>query len=163
MQCGKTSRNMYQELCFCCRQQECTKSCCGIYAGFSDKLNSVDGRSFTDIILTDDDAQSLLNSEYRDLVYLGDDGLYRIATAEDGVCCAYRLGRCLINDLKPTICKCFPLYLDIFIGLCSQKECIAVDAQYKLLNFRNELEPLLNMCEFWITYYRKQIEDQMNK
>lgn len=154
---------MYQKLCFCCHQQECTESCCGAYNGFSDKLNSVDGRSFTDIILTGDDARSLLNSEYRSLVYQGDDKLYRIATAEDGVCCAYQSGRCLINDLKPTICKCFPLYLDIFIGLCSQKDCIAVDTQYTLHNFRNEIEPLLNMCEFWITYYRKQIEDQANK
>ncbi len=145
--------------CFSCYQQECNSSCCGAFTGFSDRLNSVDGRKFSDIILTDKDAKAILSSKYRELVYKGQDGLYRLKTAEDGACSAYIQGKCSINDLKPTICKCFPLYLDVFIGLCSQKDCIAADSRFDFQNYRNEIEPLLDMYEFWTKYYRTRMEE----
>ena len=149
---------MQQESCFNCLRHECKTSCCGAFNGFSDKLNSIDNRSFTDIILTYDDAKALLNSEYKDLVYHDDDNLYKIKTAEDGTCSAFKDGKCIINEIKPTICKCYPLYLDICIGLCSQKDCAAVHPQYTLNSYKNEIKPFLKMCEFWIQYYTDRPE-----
>ena len=145
-----TQRNM-----FSCSKQSCIVSCCGEFLGFSDRLNSVDGRVFSEIILTDEDAKNILCSEFKNLVYCGTDGLFRIATTENGCCGAFQSGRCTINDLKPTICRCFPLYLDLFIGLCSQKECQAVATEYTLASYKNELPYFLKMCEFWLEYYKK--------
>ena len=140
---------------FCCQQDLCPDSCCGAYSGFSDKLNSVDGREFKDIVHTDEDALILQNSAFSHLIYQGQDGLYRILTDTDGYCAAYKSGKCLINDFKPTICKCFPLYLDMFVGICSHKDCPAANADYTLFDYENEVQSLIKMCEFWISHYRK--------
>ena len=153
-------RHLEQEQKFSCLQQNCREGCCGAYNGFSKSLTSVDKRDFKDILLTDRDAISLLNSKYREYVYQGSDGLYRILTAEDGCCKAYHNGKCLIEEVKPTICKCYPLYFDIFVGICSQLSCPAVDSCSDLWYYEDELLPLLNMCEFWITYYKKRIEQK---
>lgn len=148
---------MKQESCFSCQQQDCPDSCCGVFEGFSDRLISVEGRDFSEIILTDDDVSALLNSEYKELLFQGSDGLFRIATAEDGTCLALRSGKCIINQFKPTICKCFPLYLDLFIGLCANRECRATGEHSSLQFYKNELPHFLQMCEFWINYYKKLV------
>ncbi len=63
-----------------------------------------------------------------------------------------------MNDFKPTICKCFPLYLDAFIGLCAFKDCPSVKKDYTVENYSNELQYLLDMYEFWVSYYRNLID-----
>ena len=140
---------------FSCQQDRCIDSCCGAYSGFYDKLISIDGRDFKDIVLTDEDVMAILNSEYFHLIYQGQDGLYRLLTDTDGYCAAYKSGRCLINDFKPTICKCFPLYLDMFVGICSHKNCPAAKADYTLFDYESEVQSLIKMSEFWISHYRK--------
>ena len=144
---------------FCCQGEQCSKSCCGAFSGFSDKLISVEGRFFKDIVLTPQDVNRLKESIYKDYIFTGADGIKRIKTNEQGVCNAYQSGKCLINGFKPTICRCFPLYLDAFIGLCAFKECPSVEEIYTVENYINEIEYLLDMYEFWILYYRKIVEE----
>lgn len=143
---------------FKCRGENCLDSCCGIFEGFSDKLLSVETRSFTEIILTKKDVEKICGSEFEKNVYIGKDGLYRIRTSEQGVCSAYEAGKCIMNDFKPTICKCFPLYLDAFVGLCALKECPAVDETYTIESYSNEIESLVDLYEFWISYYKELID-----
>lgn len=139
---------------FSCHGKKCLESCCGAFSGFSDKLTSIDEKSFQDIILTHNDAIKINESGYANYIFIGDDGLWRIKTDMYGVCSAFDSGKCLINDFKPTICKCFPLYLDAFVGLCYFKECPATEGVQTLKNFVNEIYPLLDMYEFWISYYK---------
>lgn len=147
---GKTS--------FCCQGEQCLKSCCGAFSGFSDRLFSVEGRKFKDIILTPQDVDRLHESIYKKYVFIDEDGIKKIRTDEQGVCSAYQSGKCLINDFKPTICRCFPLYLDAFIGLCAFKDCPSAEESYTVENYAGELEYLLDMYEFWIAYYRDLID-----
>ena len=142
---------------FCCMLANCPEGCCGAYSGFSKYLSSVDKREFKEIVLTDRDASLLKNSKYSEYVYQGSDGLFRIYTSEDGCCKAYRNGKCSIEELKPTICKCYPLYLDIFVGICSILSCPAVDSNFSLSQYEDELIPFLDMCEFWVNHYKRII------
>lgn len=142
---------------FCCQGEHCSESCCGEFNGFSDQLISIEGRDFKDIILTSDDIIKLKKSAYKNYIFVDQDGLGRIKTNDQGVCSALKDGKCQINDLKPTICRCFPLYLDAFVGLCSLKRCPAAEKTLRFENYINEIEPLLDMYEFWISYYRKLI------
>lgn len=150
---------MKREMSFRCQGELCSESCCGAFSGFSDRLFSVEGREFKDIILTPQDANRLDENIYKKYVFIGKDGIKRIKTDEQGVCSAYQSGRCLMNDFKPTICRCFPLYLDAFIGLCVFKDCPSVEADYTVKNYVNELEYLINMYEFWVSYYRNIVEE----
>lgn len=143
---------------FFCQGELCSQSCCGIFSGFSDRLVSVEGRAFKDIVLTQKDASRLNKSIYRKYIFTNKDGIKMIQTNERGVCSAYQSGKCLINNFKPTICRCFPLYLDAFIGLCAFKDCPSVEETYTVENYANEIEYLLDMYEFWISHYRKIIE-----
>lgn len=148
---------------FQCQEEQCSKSCCGAFSGFSDRLLSVERRAFEDIVLTSKDINRLERSVYKKYIFTGKDGIKRIKTNEKGVCSAYRAGKCIINDFKPTICRCFPLYLDAFIGLCAFKDCPSVEETYTVENYANEIEYLLNMYEFWISYYRKLINEYKKK
>lgn len=142
---------------FKCRSEKCLDSCCGVFEGFSDKLLSVDARSFTDIILTQQDVEKICGSDFEKYVFIGKDGIYRIRTSEQGICSAYKSGKCVMNDLKPTICRCFPLYLDAFVGLCVLKECPAVETSYTIKSYSNEIDNLIDLYEFWISYYKELI------
>lgn len=147
---------------FECVGDKCTRSCCGEFDGISPLLRSLEGRRFSDIILTPQDASRLLASEYSQLIYRDEDGLYKIKTDSDGTCSAFRDYKCVINDIKPTVCKGYPLYLDMFIGPCVLKDCFAVKPEDDYGTYLNELEPMLDMYEFWIKYLREKI-DRMKK
>ncbi len=149
---------MKEKMLFCCQGEQCSESCCGAFSGFSDRLFSVEGREFKDIILTPQDFNRLHESIYNKYIFIDKDGIKKIITDEQGVCSAYQSGKCLMNDFKPTICKCFPLYLDAFIGLCAFKDCPSVKKDYTVENYSNELQYLLDMYEFWVSYYRNLID-----
>ena len=53
---------------FQCKGDLCENSCCGAYSGFSDKLLSVDGRLFKDIILTAKDFERLDKPDRKSVV-----------------------------------------------------------------------------------------------
>ncbi len=149
---------MDEEMPFCCQGEYCSESCCGAFSGFSDRLVSVEGRDFKDIILTPQDVNRLSGSIYEKYIITGADGIKRIRTDEKGVCVVYQSGKCLINDFKPTICRCFPLYLDAFVGLCAFKDCPSVEIAYTVKNYAKEIEYLLDMYEFWISHYKKLLK-----
>jgi len=122
----------------------------------------VEGRKFQDIVLTPQDVSNMDKKIINKYVFTGQDNIKRIRTDEKGLCSAYKLGRCVINDFKPTICRCFPLYLDAFVGLCAFKNCSSVKKSYTIEDYLDELEHLLNMYEFWISYYRCFIDKNKN-
>lgn len=142
---------------FTCAGDKCTHSCCGEFDGISPLLRSLEGRRFSDIVLTPQDASRLLASEYSQLVYCDEDGLYKIKTDADGACSAFQDHKCVINDIKPTVCKAYPLYLDMFIGLCVLNDCIAVKYDDNYKTYLNELGPMLDMYDFWIKHLREKI------
>lgn len=144
---------------FYCNKQNCKKSCCGAFDGVSDRIAPIDNRSFKEIVLTLYDLEKIIASEFVDYIYIAKDGLGRVKTKTDGSCLAYESGQCLINDVKPTICRSFPLYLDIFVGLCTVKDCTAVKDEHNIKSYQNEIKYFLEMCEFWMSYYRKELED----
>ena len=139
---------------FQCQQTLCANSCCGAYNGFSDRLFSVDGRKFKDIVLTPEDTQRLLSTCYCQYVFVAEDGLGRMKTDDAGVCSAWKNGKCLVHDFKPTVCRCYPLCLDVLIGLCAYNDCPSAKKEYNIINYSNQIESLVKMYEFWISYYK---------
>jgi len=110
---------------FSCLVDDCPNSCCGPFAGFNNELESVDKRPFSEIILTDDDVDILFDQGYADLIEenIGANGkhYYRMKLLPDGTCTALKNGRCSIHKINPTLCRAFPFYIDMFVGLCAIK------------------------------------------
>lgn len=145
---------------FRCKKELCKTECCGAYTGASNTLYPLSRRTFQDIILTNEDLKVISESKFREYSYVDEEGIGHIYTDTDGRCKAFGDGKCLINEVKPTICKAYPLYLDMFIGLCVAKECPAVSAEQGIENYKNEIVSFLKMCEFWMNYYRDMLSEE---
>jgi hypothetical protein len=141
---------------FCCLRDKCQTSCCGAFNGVSERISSVEDRKHTDIILTPSDMNRIIDSKYKDLIIVGEDGLGRVRTTDNGRCLAYDNGICKLNEVKPTICCCYPLYLDMFSGVCTINDCPSVRPEYDCRSYIRELSYLIEMYEFWIDYYKKK-------
>ena len=144
---------------FDCLGKDCPNHCCGAYGAISDKLQSMSGVKFSEIILTDSDVQKIQNAGLERYILCGKDGLYRIKTHEDGACYALEDGKCAVYSVRPSICIAYPLYLDMFVGLCYLNECPAFSESISVSDTHDALLNLLDIYQYWIDYYRKQLEE----
>ena len=144
---------------FSCRMEHCQHCCCKTFEGLTDKISSIDKRPFDEIILTEEDRMRIYESGYPELI---DEAVspitgrvyYRMNLHPDGTCKAYRNGRCNINSFKPTLCKAFPFYFDMFTGLCGiMCEGFTEDCKTDLRDCKESFEAARKMYEYWIDFY----------
>lgn len=136
---------------FVCLQQECPESCCGPFGGVQRGIESIEGRSFSEIILTSDDSKQLLASGESHLMEMPEEGRYRMKLLEDGTCTALKDGKCSIHHIKPTVCRAFPFYVDMFVGLCAVTTCPGFGPDStKIEDLADEIEASRSMYQFWL-------------
>ncbi len=155
---------------FQCKGGECRHSCCGPFSGVSRKLRSVDGRPFEEIVLTEEDCRALTEQGRADLIeegYAASVGKpYRkMALEPSGACKAWVDGRCSVYDSRPTLCRAFPFYFDLFSGLCiircegcSSDRRVTADAVLSegdtpLTPYRDSIDSAKRMYEYWLRFY----------
>jgi len=144
---------------FCCKMNYCKNSCCGSFTGFSDKLGNLDHRPFEEIVLTEEDYERIYRNGYSDLVERSySEGMkkkyHKMVLNEDGSCKAFIEGQCSINSFKPSLCKAFPFYFDMFSGLCAIR-CEGFSDRYwtNFNEYKDSLAAARKMYEFWIEFY----------
>jgi Fe-S-cluster containining protein len=136
---------------FACLREDCPSSCCGPFGGVHSGIDSVEGRPFSEIVLTPDDANRINSEGYSHLIELTDSGHYRMRLLEDGTCAAFKDGRCSIHKIKPTLCRAFPFYVDMFVGLCAVTECPGFGSGWtKTENLKEEINAAKRMYSFWL-------------
>lgn len=136
---------------FACLQADCPKSCCGPFGGVQRGIVSIDGRAFSEIVLTQSDADSLLNAGFAHLLEYLEPGKYRMRTLGDGTCCALKDGLCTVNENKPTVCRAFPFYVDMFVGLCAITECPGFGVGWtRVSDLRPEVSAARSMYSYWL-------------
>ena len=150
---------------FSCRMHLCQSSCCGPFAGITSNLTSIDERPFEEIVLTDEDYNKIYSSGHAELIeeavseHMGKK-YYKMALEKDGTCKALCNGLCTINDIKPTLCKAFPFYFDMFSGLCAiDCEGFSDDYWTEIENCQYALDAAKKMYEFWLKFYTKAESD----
>lgn len=139
---------------FNCKGKNCENHCCGAFDGISKKLNPLGG-DFTKIILLPGEAEKIKNAGRNDLIEIMSNGMGVMKTDENGLCHGLVDGRCEIYEHRPAICKAFPLYLDMFAGICYVNECGAFRGDIPKEDYRDALDNLLDIYQFWIDYYKK--------
>ena len=144
---------------FCCRQSECVHSCCGPFAGITSELSSLEHRPFDEIVLTKKDYEALYSAGYAHLIEQKHSKemqkpYYTMALEADGTCKAFANGCCSIYSLRPTLCRAFPFYIDMFSGLCAI-HCEGFSDEYwsDLSNYTPHFEAAKDMYRFWIDFY----------
>ena len=139
---------------FKCLGADCPNHCCGAYSGGAQALHPLGNIGFSEIILLPEDVKRLKSAGYEHLIRTGADGIFTIQTAQDGTCAALEEGRCKIYDARPAICRAYPLYLDMFVGVCVLKECKAVSNDLCIDDYNEALSNLLDIYQYWIDIYK---------
>ena len=153
------------KLNFICLGDKCPNNCCGPFGGVQRGIDSIDGKKFSEIILTPEDSKRLLESGCSNLIELTSNGGYRMRTEKDGTCVALKDGLCTIHHLKPTLCRAFPFYIDMFVGLCGITDCPGFGEGWTDLNsLDGEIKAAGEMYKFWVDSIQiKNQKDSSNK
>jgi len=162
---------------FTCIGSECPTPCCGPFHGtralapvmsHSD-LGPVFGGDadvdpervsiFAQIRLTSNDVERMQAAGHDHLmVRRGDTAApdYYMRLQADGSCSALAGdGLCSIHPHRPTICRAFPFYIDLFAGLSMVESCPGVGAgEQPIENLKTEVDAAVEMYEFWIKELR---------
>lgn len=106
------------------------------------------------IPLIEDDYNRIVNAGFEKFTECTKGGEYLLRTELDGTCKALCKGKCLIYDVRPAQCKGFPLYLDMFSGLCILTDCEGVSYnENSTKDWKKEIKSVLAMYKYWIKYY----------
>ena len=144
---------------FRCRMEKCRNCCCGPFDGIGGRISNVEGRPFSEIALTGEDLTALISNGRGDLVEehrseLTGKTYYTMKTDDDGRCLAHVDGLCSVNGFKPTLCKAFPFYFDMFSGLCTIRcEGFSDDESVDLEDCRKSIGAAKKMYEYWMEFY----------
>ena len=135
---------------FACLREQCPNSCCGPFGGVQRGISSIEGRAFSEIVLTPQNYTDLAGAGYLHFAEKVE-GRYRMRLLEDGTCSALRNGSCSIHRVKPTICRAFPFYVDMFVGLCGVTTCPGFGAGFTPLeNLKSDFESAKKIYEYWL-------------
>lgn len=160
---------------FRCLAEECPNSCCGPFAGVQqlmaalrksdvgvargenddDFLDNEAQTIFTLIRLSEADVKRLLSNGLGDMIVrrgTRDEPLYFLRLKKDGSCKALGdNGRCTIYGARPTVCRAFPFYIDMFGGLSTIASCPGVGAgRSKLKDHEEEIAAVRELYELWL-------------
>ncbi len=145
---------------FICLGGNCPNHCCKDYEGFADKLIPLNGITFSEIILTDEDVERLKAINREDLIIQNSHGICKIRTHEGGICYALMNGKCEVYDARPSICRAYPFYLDFFAGLCALRECPAFSSDITPeTDMKNAVMSLIDVYQYWINLWKKRLSE----
>lgn len=140
---------------YACLKKECTRSCCGPFGGVMDGIEPIEDKEFCEIALTKEDSERILSAGFSYLVELAPNGHYRMVLHGDGSCTAFQDGLCSIHEIKPRICRAYPFYVDMFVGLCATTSCPGFDAGWTPLEeLSSEIQAALEIYEYWLDQIR---------
>jgi Fe-S-cluster containining protein len=158
---------------FTCLGSDCPNTCCGPFHGTralqpilspSDlgpvlggdaDVNAEQVSIFAQIRLTDEDVKRIQSAGLDDLIVRRgspEDPHYYMKLKPDGSCAALaKDGLCSIHGQRPTICRAFPFYIDMFAGLAMISSCPGVDAgEQPVEALQTEIGAAIDIYGFWI-------------
>ena len=164
---------------FTCLGTKCQSNCCGPFHGTRAVLSvlsiqdlgqtvgehdlvSEDVSIFAQIRLTPEDVDRLRSAGLDHLmVYRGSVGQmdYYLRLRTDGSCAALKVdGSCSIHPHRPTICRAFPFYFDLFAGLCMVEACPGTNSEPVPIAERSEeIESAIKMYQHWLKEVGKSL------
>lgn len=172
-----------RELPYVCLGSSCPNCCCGPFHGTGalvattrpqdlgrplepDEADEAASISiFAQIRLLPVDVQRLQFAGLDDMIVRRgsiEEPRYHLRLKPDGTCAALASGGlCSIHHARPTLCRAFPFYVDLFAGLSMVRSCPGVGAgKTKIKDLTTEIESAVTLYRFWLDEIeRRPIED----
>jgi len=163
-----------RKLPFVCLGSECPNTCCGPFHGTralhaaltpedlgaalgetSEVLQSDKASIFAQIRLTPSDVERLQSAGLDHLIVRRgsvDAPNYYLRLKPDGTCAALSpTNLCSIHPHRPTLCRAFPFYIDLFAGLTMVSSCPGVGAgEQTVAELREEITAAAVMYRYWL-------------
>jgi Fe-S-cluster containining protein len=160
---------------FACLGTKCPNNCCGPFNGLDSLQATLTSSDLGIPLLGEEDAKlntsvsifAQIRLTAEDVRRLQDEGLdyvilrrgspnnpaYFLRLAPDGSCVALNSDRmCTIHHGRPTICRAFPFYIDLFAGLSLIKACPGVNGgESAVVHLEEEILAAAKMYQFWIS------------
>jgi len=158
---------------FVCLANRCPRSCCGPFEGLSalqpalalfdlglplegteESSKRKDISLFAQIRLTTKDVKRLQDGGADHLIIRRGKPWtphYYLRLKPDGACAAFASDKtCSIHSIRPTICRAFPFYIDMFAGLSLIKACSGINAgETAVSELEEEICASVEMAQFW--------------
>lgn len=139
-----------KNICFQCLGEACPSNCCGAFNGVSNKLKSMHGINPSKIILLPRDIELLKEISREDLI-ISKDNFNFLQTYKDGRCHALAKGKCSIYQQRPSICRAYPFYFDMFMGLCVDTNCPGIREIHGDCTVEDEYyNYLVSVYQYWM-------------
>lgn len=173
----------HQKLPFVCLGSACPNTCCGpfhgtralqaalthgdlgaILRGVNDPPETgQSGSIFALIRLTDKDVKRLQDAGLDHVIIRRgsiEQPSYYLRLQPDGTCAALTSDKlCSIHPHRPTVCRAFPFYFDLFAGLSMVSSCPGVNAgESTVKELETEINAALEMYQFWLAEIRAAME-----
>jgi Fe-S-cluster containining protein len=172
---------------FVCLGSGCPNTCCGPFHGTRALAALISAHELGDVILgpcdpREEDAAEeisvfaqirLMDRDIMRLQGAGLDGLivrrglsakptYYLRLRSDGTCAALSGDRmCTIYVARPTLCRAFPFYFDLFAGLSMVESCPGVGAgESTIMEVRESIRAAVEMYESWLAYVRSAMDEK---
>lgn len=142
-----------------CKGLECKNNCCLAFDGISERISPFSPSvKFSDIILSSDDYNLIVQNGYSDYLEINANGLMKLRTSSNGACSAFVNGKCGIYSCRPMVCRAYPFYIDMFAGLCTINDCCAAPDDYSISKYAEEIRSVISVYRAWIEYYESVLQ-----
>ncbi|RME93049.1 MAG: YkgJ family cysteine cluster protein [Candidatus Hydrogenedentota bacterium] len=143
-----------------CLKDKCEKNCCGAEFEMrqtSNRLCSVFKLHHNQVPLLPNEKELIAEKYGSHYIRQDIDGGFYINLSEDGKCPFLTdKGLCKIQEIKPTLCRAYPFYIDIFSGLNVDADCPGFGKGFTDRETVNKmLEALIEVYELQIKKVRK--------
>jgi hypothetical protein len=110
------NKSEYLDILWLCLKQDCVKNCCGKLFNNGDAVN-IFNMHHDQVPLLLLEKNLIIRRRGPEYVKRGKDGLFYLNIPEKGSCPFLKRGKCNIQDIKPSLCKAYPLIqLDCHVG-----------------------------------------------
>jgi Fe-S-cluster containining protein len=104
------------EIYWTCLAQKCPRNCCGKYFENGEALN-VFNMNHDQVLLLPHEKNSIIKTRGPEFVKREKDGMFYLNMPDNDACPFLKTGRCAIQEIKPALCKAYPLIrLDCHVG-----------------------------------------------
>jgi len=148
----RTNSNGELEINWVCLKDKCPQNCCGYFEGNLTRHVSINNIEHHDIIILPKEAEKFKSAGLGEYLEEKKENFY-FKLGEDRSCPFFKNNKCSQYKNRPSLCRAYPFYIDLFSGLNIDTGCPGVGKGWTNIK---KIKPFLKAL---IKVYKKHIND----
>lgn len=110
-----------QEINWICLKENCPENCCGYFRDRLPNYLSIKGIKHDEILILPKEISGILNK-----YIVKKKGNHYLKLKKNRFCPIFANGKCNQFDIRPSVCRAYPFYIDLFTGLNIDITCPSI-------------------------------------